>query len=354
MTDSDEPLDSGLEWHRLEAGGHPNSVAQQAFAHFRRSVGGAESAERWDAQGGYERLQRRVAQQYRPLETRERSVAPRRTARVAALGTVLAAAGLAVAVYVGSFSGGDRPSTTYSTTYSTRAGERRIITLHDGSRVTLAPATTLRVPKAFGAKSRTMRLEGEAYFDVASSAGVPFVVQTAMAETRVTGTEFGVAHYPGDRDTRVAVVRGKVSVRGSRDRAPVVLVAGMIARAADSVTTAVSSPNDVTAATNWVSGHLVFHNARVADVLVTLRRWYDLDIRVADTALANRHLTASLDFPSSHDLITTLSLLLNVSARVDSSNTTTRIITLTPRTIPRLTPRRIERDTLIPHVEVGR
>jgi transmembrane sensor len=40
-------------------------------------------------------------------------------------------------------------------------------------------------------------------------------------------------------------------------------------------------------------GQLVFREAPLAEVVASLRRWYGIELRVADTSLGSRHLTAT-------------------------------------------------------------
>src|SRR4029077_5797067 len=43
----------------------------------------------------------------------------------------------------------------------------------------------------------------------------------------------------------------------------------------------------------WTSGRLLFDNASLGRVRADLRRWYGVDLKLADSSLASRHLTAS-------------------------------------------------------------
>jgi transmembrane sensor len=43
----------------------------------------------------------------------------------------------------------------------------------------------------------------------------------------------------------------------------------------------------------WTRGRLVFTDASLAQVRADLRRWYGIELEIADSGLASRHLTAS-------------------------------------------------------------
>lgn len=98
----------------------------------------------------------------------------------------------------------------HSWLYVTDPGEVRSIRLWDGSIVTLAPGTRLRVLYAEG--HRTVSLpEGEAFFKVTHDASRPFEVRVAGSVVRDIGTEFNVRILPL-RGTEVSVAAGSVVV----------------------------------------------------------------------------------------------------------------------------------------------
>ena len=92
--------------------------------------------------------------------------------------------------------------------YVTGKGEQRLVRLDDGSRVSMNSDSRMRVE--FGAGERRIWLEkGEAFFDVAHDAEVPFVVVAGQRQVRALGTAF-VVRYEGLR-TAITLVEGKVT-----------------------------------------------------------------------------------------------------------------------------------------------
>ena len=76
-------------------------------------------------------------------------------------------------------------------TYRSAIGERRVIALEDGSRVTLNTASVLRIK--FTDAERSLHLvNGEALFEVAHNPQRPFVVKAASSHIRALGTAFSV------------------------------------------------------------------------------------------------------------------------------------------------------------------
>jgi transmembrane sensor len=93
--------------------------------------------------------------------------------------------------------------------YATDVGERRSITLIDGSTVDLNARSKLRI-EFTKAERRVELLEGQALFQVAKNKARPFIVQSGDATVRAVGTEFDV--YRKDSGTTVTVLEGKVAV----------------------------------------------------------------------------------------------------------------------------------------------
>lgn len=242
--------------------------------------------------------------------------------------------------------------TTY--TYSTHAGQQATFTLRDGTRVTLAPQTTLRIAH-FGARSRTVVLDGQAYFEVARSAETPFVVQSGDVSTRVLGTAFLVRHYANTNDVHIAVAEGKVRVV-SRRRAdktlslPMTLTAGHIGDVRDS-TVLVRGMDDVASETGWLQGRLVFRNATVSSILQTLSRWYGYQFHCGDSALTEERVTAALDARSSMAALASLGEILEAHVTVNGDTVT---LTQQPKRATTGTSRKQAYDVWIPTREAGK
>jgi transmembrane sensor len=98
--------------------------------------------------------------------------------------------------------------------YTTGFGEQRVLTLADGSVVTLNTESQIKVD--FSAKERLIELRtGEAFFRVAHDASRPFFVDAKDAIVRAVGTQFNVRIAP--QNTVVSVVDGVVKVSLNKD-----------------------------------------------------------------------------------------------------------------------------------------
>jgi transmembrane sensor len=93
---------------------------------------------------------------------------------------------------------------------------KSFLTLSDGTKVLMNEGSTLTYSTSFGKENREVTLSGEAYFDVAHDASLPFKVQTGTVVTRVLGTAFYVNADQQNKVT-VTVVRGKVAVGNDKE-----------------------------------------------------------------------------------------------------------------------------------------
>lgn len=190
--------------------------------------------------------------------------------------------------------------------FKTAPGQRATVTLHDGTRVALNVASSLKVPAEFGARVRDVTLEGEAFFEVAHDSARPFTVYAGNAATRVLGTRFDVRAYARDSVVEVVVAAGRVHFRRDDVRARnsiesdaralqsgVVLTAAMMGRVAGAAPPTASRASDTTSRLAWKEGRLVFHNTPLREALPQLSRWYAADFQLGNGSLGERRISAT-------------------------------------------------------------
>jgi ferric-dicitrate binding protein FerR (iron transport regulator) len=72
----------------------------------------------------------------------------------------------------------------------------------------------------------------------------------------------------------------------------------------------------------WTEGRLVFTKTPLREAARELARWYDLDVRLADKSLANRHVTASFKDESPAEVLEYLANALDVRYERDGRTVT--------------------------------
>ena len=184
-------------------------------------------------------------------------------------------------------------ATATAMTWSTAVGERDSIRLADGSTVILGPSSELSVGAGYGGSARDVELRGEGYFAVVHDAARPFTVHSGGATIVDVGTTFSVRD-DADASVRVAVTSGSVRVsRESSSDSGVLLAAGDVVTLTADAPTNVARGGVTAGDTGFTRGTLVLRDPPLAQVATELRRWYGIELRVADSAIARRRLTAT-------------------------------------------------------------
>lgn len=176
------------------------------------------------------------------------------------------------------------PVARYNTLFVPRGGEYQLI-LSDGTKIWMNAESTLRYPTSFAGPKREVRLEGEAFFEVAKDAEHPFVVKTGHQQVEVLGTSFNVSAYPGNK---VYTTLAEGSVKVDTETESVVLKPNqqaIIDAHSDNITM-----RDVPAHlyTSWTKGNYEFRNTPLEDIAAQLSRWYDVDICFKDKSLKDK------------------------------------------------------------------
>lgn len=169
-----------------------------------------------------------------------------------------------------------------------RGGEYKIV-LADGSRVWINSQSVVEFPSRFAGNERRVKLTGEAYLEVSRDVEKPFVVEVGNKEIEVLGTSFNVKDYDGS--FTATLVTGKVKVRVEEENYildPSMQICmehgGIVLRNVD--------PREFTA---WKDGLFVFKKQKLRDVLITLARWYDLDVFYQNEELKDLHFTGTIE-----------------------------------------------------------
>ncbi|NEW85976.1 FecR family protein [Rhodopseudomonas sp. WA056] len=208
---------------------------------------------------------------------RQRSSLPKRIAATAVLLLVMAGFGWQL-LPVGLFAD-----------HRTGVGERKTVTLQDGSQIELSTSTAIDV--SFGDTERRIKLlTGEAFFTVAKDRERPFIVAAGGGEVKVLGTAFDVKIA---RDVMVAVAESTVQV-GAPAAASVKVAAGQEVRYGAGGISGVTAA-DLDAVQAWRRNQLIFRDVPLDDVVAELGRYRRGPIMLFGGDLGKRHVTAVFD-----------------------------------------------------------
>jgi transmembrane sensor len=95
---------------------------------------------------------------------------------------------------------------------STPLGARSMIKMPDSTRIWLNAGTTITYSLDYGQQTRSLNLNGEAYFNVAKDSAHPFIVNTPGIVVRALGTRFNVKAYSEEKTISATLEEGKIDV----------------------------------------------------------------------------------------------------------------------------------------------
>jgi len=207
-------------------------------------------------------------------------------------------------------------------TYETLKGQRSTIALEDGSVLYLN--TNTRVVAVMDDDERQVRIQqGEAFFDVKRDEDRPFLVDAGDTRVKVLGTKFNVRL--GASSNVVSVLSGLVSVshradkEGEEAQEVALLNAGEQAWHDTENHLALVDSFDQNAVMAWRTGKAVYHEARLADVVADLNRYFDAPLEIADETLSDLPVTGTFNLTDQDVVIDALESAFSIMAvkRVD-------------------------------------
>ncbi|MCK7556321.1 FecR domain-containing protein [Chitinophaga sedimenti] len=172
---------------------------------------------------------------------------------------------------------GNNESITYNT-IATPKGRQFKLLLPDGSKVWLNAASSVTFPTTFTGKERRVKLEGEAYFEIAQHAQQPFIVNIGeTAEVEVLGTSFNINSYKNEASIKATLLQGAIRLYAYQQSA--VLKPGQQAELTTSKAqlSLIQHP-DLDKVIAWKNGLFNFDGASLEEVMRELERWYDIDV----------------------------------------------------------------------------
>lgn len=158
-----------------------------------------------------------------------------------------------------------------------RAGQFQLV-LPDGTKVWLNSETSLRFPIRFAGAERKVILNGEAYFEVAHNARMPFRVESAGQTITVLGTHFNVKAYADEHTMLTTLLEGRVRVDNPVSHKSTLLSPGLqasVIRNKGDIKIHSAPLEEVMA---WKNGYFIFDNEDIHSIMKIISRWYDVDV----------------------------------------------------------------------------
>jgi transmembrane sensor len=281
----------------------------------------------WDAVEDYAASAEMVALREAALASARRTMR-RRTGRGPRLRFIWAVAA-ALVLFV-AIAGGGAWMWLTPKTFQTGVGERRVVALSDGSKLSLDADTIVKV--AYTRENRRLWLErGRARFEVARNPLRPFSVTAGDEVVVATGTAFSVellqkqVHvvlYEGhvmllDRASEGA--RRTVAVGAKTLPADQLLAPGreliLPVHSTGQAAAAVVAPSDPVRSLSWEGGQLVFEDESLPTVVERMNRYADRPLAIGDAGAAGLRISGVFRAGDTDALVQGLAAAFDVKAR---------------------------------------
>lgn len=163
-------------------------------------------------------------------------------------------------------------------------GQRVNLTLSDGTNIWLNSCTEMLYPSTFSKSNRTVKLKGEAYFDVEKNDEIPFIVQTKNCDIKVLGTKFNLQSEDLYCDFSAALFEGSIELISKNENDTGLILYPMQKIELINGKFTVDSIRDMDSF-RWKEGLICFENMLFTDLMKRFERIYDIQIIVKSEAL---------------------------------------------------------------------
>lgn len=225
--------------------------------------------------------------------------------------------------------------------YRTAAGERRVVTLSDGSSISLDASSEVRVRYDTAARELILR-RGQARFTVARDVERPFSVLAGDQKVVATGTDFNIDLM--DASVVVTLLEGRVVVL-PRPQAALASKLGVVEEGPAGPRTAshrlgagielaageqlVATPTaasrvertSIDRAIAWQSGRLVFENEPLSTVVARVNRYSARKLEIDDARVADLRISGVFNTGDSESFLGTITRYLPLKTQVKQDGT---------------------------------
>lgn len=169
-------------------------------------------------------------------------------------------------------------------------GQKNQILLPDGTHIWLNSESEISYTSNFNQSNRSIKLKGEAFFDVKKNEYLPFNVEVDSINIQVLGTAFNVSAYADDPNIKVSLERGKVEVRMHDDNSFLATLNPNEQATIDkkSIVTTITDCEAYTESI-WRQNVLKINNIYAGEMIKKLERWYGVHINVQNMPVSKRY-----------------------------------------------------------------
>lgn len=196
------------------------------------------------------------------------------------------------------------------------------VVLPDGSIVWLNANSSLTYQSNFK-KSRKTKLSGEALFDIKSSKGKNFIVETEDITIEVLGTRFLVTEHEQSNIIETVLEEGEINLTLNNSQELIKVSPNQkVAYNSNSNLLSIEIVN-ASDYTSWSNNRLLFENKIMSEVFLQLEKWYNIKIECDNKILLSTPVSFTIDDESLDEILENLKVITSLSWIKNNENTLT-------------------------------
>jgi transmembrane sensor len=197
--------------------------------------------------------------------------------------------------------------------------------LSDSTVVWLNASTRLKYPKRFisSLKTRTVELEGEAFFEVAHNPKKPFIVITNGIEVEVLGTKFNVSSYTNEANINTTLVEGSVKVNDVNNNDKSIIIEPSYQASFNKNSMDLSSKKVNTLEyTSWMQKRIIFNDVPFGELVKKIERTYNVEIINNNEQIKKKRFTGQFDIENVDVIFKALSTIVDFDYEINNNKIT--------------------------------
>lgn len=200
-------------------------------------------------------------------------------------------------------------------------GQRACVTLPDGTRVWLNSHSRLEYSNSYGEKDRKVKLQGEAFFDVAKDSAREFVVDAGHLSVKVLGTTFNIKAYQEDDICVASLISGSIQTKIGEKSIQLQPDESIVYNKTNQNLHVERGLSE--RAMMWKNDELAFNGETLEEIAVILDRLYNVSFEFESEEIKSYRFTGVIKNNSLENVIELISLTSPISYKI--MNSTIRI-----------------------------
>ena len=201
----------------------------------------------------------------------------------------------------------------------TGMGERKKLSLPDGTTVLLKSNSRILLDERFNETERHIQLQGQAYFEVFPDASKPLTVHSGDFATTALGTAFFIDGNNPDAAYTVQLLEGKILVQSSTEKQQLLKPGFEMNWKNENPSFGVKA-FDPQQLNNWISGTLEFKYNSATDVFQQLEAWYGIPITDKRGKKGEIKITGNYSDLPLQDILQAVCFTLNCQYRLEENS----------------------------------